>query len=176
MPNWCFHSLKFTGENKEKAIEVFDKLIELQRKNPESGVLPEDLYGINDIPSHDIALNTQTISVQRNPYMFDICHNDDYINYNTKWSPNEDDICVIADHFKCDFELFYEELGFSIYGKCIYTNGVLTDYMLDDSDFDQVDYDEDEDEYTFRNEKYESSDEAYCILLEEKINNQHSIV
>jgi len=175
MPNWCFHSLEFKGENKEKAIELFDQLIKLQSKNPDQGVLPEDLYTEKDIPSQDILILDKTVSVLRNPYMFDITHEDERISYNTKWSPNEDDIVIIADHFKCDFELSYEEMGNDIYGKCFYVNGELTDYMLNDDDFSQFTYDEDSDEYTFRDETYESHYDIYETLLEEKIKNKHTI-
>lgn len=94
------------------------------------------------------------------------------ILFDCRWKPNIYDFKAIADHFKADFELFYDEVANCVYGTFIYKNGEFHDVYLEREDFDQViesQDDDGDDVYTFRGEKYDDREDAYEILLEEKI-------
>jgi hypothetical protein len=112
-----------------------------------------------------------------NGYFFDILQEDDnlgMVQYQTKWSPNIEILQKIANYYKVDFTLDYEEMGNLIYGKATYKNGVGNDIYLEDDDFEQYQYNEEADCYHFESESYESDCEILETLLERKITKQQS--
>lgn len=160
MPNWCSNSVTFSGRNVSLAKKMFDDLVDKYDAGDGSGVKPDMIPDRQDGP---------------NPYMFEFRQNGDgtlddvsYI-YDTKWSPNIDDVQTIAKTLDCDFKMYYEEIGVGIYGYAQMVNGLFQEIDLDDTDTDQVEYDEDLDSYTFRDLEYESQYDCYEILLEEKL-------
>lgn len=152
MANWCFNTLEITGKEEcvEKVFELF-----------------QTMKNINDAEN----CGAKPFEEEPDKYFFDIDIYGDYINYQTKWAPNVEDVIKIADKFNVDFILSYEESGNGIYGEYHYTNKVLKDWCLDDNDFEQVSYDDDTEMYKFRDELWESETEPYDILLKEKIKN-----
>ena len=153
MANWCNNTLVFEGH--PKAIEqingLFKSMAEKQ-KTEDLGQLPDFVQDTDGV------------------YFFDI-YQDDYIQYQTKWSPNTEAVKQIAEHFKVGFTQDYEELGHSIYGKTIFEDGVLTDIYLDQQDFDSFDFEEETDIYHFEGKEYDSEWEILETLLERKIEN-----
>lgn len=88
--------------------------------------------------------------------------------YNTPWQPNVKDILPIAEKYKCDFTLSYEEMGCCLYGRYTYEAGELTDIWLTQEDIDQYEFNEETNMYIFDGEEYESSFYVLAILLERK--------
>lgn len=97
--------------------------------------------------------------------------NTEVFQYQTKWSPNIEIVQEIAEHYKVDFVLDYEEMGNLIYGQVSYYNGTLQDIYLEDEDFEQYEYNEETDKYDFEGKIYNSETEILEILLERKISN-----
>ena len=102
--------------------------------------------------------------------MFSINWDNDTVSYETRWSPNIEEMKQIADFYKTGFNYYYEELGNLVYGVARYENGVLTDTYLESSDFSLFDQIEDEDKWIFEGETYESEYDILEILLERKQN------
>lgn len=105
-------------------------------------------------------------------YFFNLYQNegeDGIFEYQTRWSPNTENLQIIAERFGLGFTHWYEEMGCLIYGVTVLRNGELTDTYLDDDDFNRYCYSEDDDAYYFEGEAYESNLEILETLLERKI-------
>lgn len=154
MANWCNNIVTFEGDSEKlKSINILFQQMREKEKAEECGQLPDFVKG-------DV-------------YFFDIIQEDEnesIFQYGTKWTPNIKAIQQIADHFGVEFIHEYEELGFLIYGRAIYTNGTLTEYDLEDEDFDKYEFNEEECTYTFADDIYQSEFDILEILLEDKIN------
>jgi hypothetical protein len=157
MANWCNNIIDFEGN--PEAIEQIQQLFETmakKEKEEEMGQLPDFV-------------------TQYNGYFFDIYWNDDdigFFQYQTKWSPNLEIVQEIAEYYKVNFVLDYEEMGNLVYGRAIFSDKLLTDIYLEDEDFDNYQFDEETDTYHFEGESYESDCEILETLLERKIANQ----
>jgi len=157
MANWCNNTLVFDGN--PEAIKQIQKLfISMAEK--------EEKDGMGQLPD---------FTTLYSGYFFDIyCDEEDLgiIQYQTKWSPNIEIVQQIADHYKMNFILDYEELGMLIYGRAIYQNETLTDTYLDDEDFEAFSFNENSDTYHFEGDTYYSEYEILEIVLERKIKEQ----
>ena len=157
MANWCNNIIDFEGN--PEAIEQIQQLFETmakKEKEEEMGQLPDFV-------------------TQYNGYFFEIYWNDDdigFFQYQTKWSPNLEIVQEIAEYYKVNFVLDYEEMGNLVYGRAIFSDKLLTDIYLEDEDFDNYQFDEETDTYHFEGESYESDCEILETLLERKIANQ----
>lgn len=157
MANWCNNIIDFEG--KPEAIEQIQQLFETMAKKgkeEEMGQLPDFV-------------------TQYNGCFFDIYWNDGdigFFQYQTKWSPNLEIVQEIAEYYKVNFVLDYEEMGNLVYGRAIFSDKLLTDIYLEDEDFDNYQFDEETDTYHFEGEIYESDCEILETLLERKIANQ----
>lgn len=157
MANWCNNIIDFEG--KPEAIEQIQQLFETmakKEKEEEMGQLPDFV-------------------TQYNGCFFDIYWNDGdigFFQYQTKWSPNLEIVQEIAEYYKVNFVLDYEEMGNLVYGRAIFSDKLLTDIYLEDEDFDNYQFDEETDTYHFEGEIYESDCEILETLLERKIANQ----
>jgi len=147
MANWCLNTVTFQAESAEidKLQELFLNM-QAQFMLKVAGQLPPFLKADTG-------------------YLFDIDMADNVLTYMTKWVPNADVICQIADHYDADFVMRYEECAMGIYGETAYTNGELTDICLEMEDFDQYSYDEGREVYLFEGDTFEDSDEILEILL-----------
>lgn len=160
MPNWCNNTVTFSGENADKANQMFKELYETQQKDPDHGVT----FGLIDIEN-----------IKRNPFMFNIYEEFDSVtrwSYQTKWAPNTEDLKLVADHVGCDFTHYYDEMGMLIYGRTQYIDKQEIEIDLDDKDFDSYSYSEEDDLYRFEDEVYESVYDILEILLDRKLNVQ----
>lgn len=153
MANWCYNVVTFeTNPNVlEQLKQLFESLAEKCEKD-EQGQLPAFIQN-------------------GNRYMFSINWEDDTVSYETKWSPNIEEMKQIADHYKTGFNYYYEELGNLVYGVVRYENSILTDTCLESADFGLFEENEDDDTWIFEGQKYESEFDILEILLERKQNN-----
>ncbi len=151
MANWCYNVVTFDNSNVLEQLKIlFESLAEKCEKE-EQGQLP------------DFIRNGER-------FMFNMNWEDDTVSYETRWSPNIEEMKQIADFYKTGFNYYYEELGNLVYGVARYENGVLTDTYLESSDFSLFDQIEDEDKWIFEGETYESEYDILEILLERKQN------
>ena len=154
MANMCSNAVAFQGkpETIKKIQKLFERMAEKEIEQ-QLGQLPD-------------------FTTIYTGYFFDIYWNEDgagEFQYQTRWSPNLEILEQIADHYKVNFVVNYEESGNLVYGRAIYESGELTDIYLESEDFDTYKFDEDTDTYHFEGETYESDCEILETLLERRI-------
>lgn len=155
MANWCNNKVMFTGvqDSLIKVETLFQTMIENESKG-----------NIGQIP--------QFIE-SKDGYFFEIYQDDTEectFEYETRWSPNIENLWTIANHYNVGFVLDYEESGCMVLGKTIFENEILTDYFLNQCDFQDCTYNAETDSYEFEGVIYEYKDDVMKILLERKIN------
>jgi len=154
MANMCSNTVAFEG--KPETIEKIQQLfIEMAEKEQEEqiGQLPD-------------------FTTIYNGYFFDIYYNEGdtgIFQYQTRWSPNLEILEQIAQYYKVDFILDYEEMGNLVYGRATFKNEELNDIYLEDEDFEAYEFDEETDTYHFEGKTYDSDCEILEIVLERKI-------
>lgn len=157
MANWCNNRIIFEGkpEKIEQIQQLFKALYEKQ-KQENCGQLPDFMGSENG------------------GYFFyiDLDYGEYEVRYLTKWFPNIEVVEQIAKHYNVDFMQEYEEIGWCIYGKAIFTNGILTDTHLKYEEFGNFDFNKETNTCLFEGEEYESEYNILEILLERKIENQ----
>jgi len=146
-------------EGKSEAIEQIQQLFKsMAEKEQEEkcGQLPE------------------FVSEDNGGYFFEIFQYDDVTGiyqYETKWSPNIEEVQAIAEHYNVNFTLDYEELGNGVYGRATFSDKVLTDIYLEGEDFEKFEFDEETDTYHFEGTEYNSEWDILETLLERKMEN-----
>jgi hypothetical protein len=155
MANICNNTLLFSG--KEINLKAVREMLEwmVVDTNEGHGAMPSFITNLND------------------GYMFDVyLDKTDYISYWTKWCPNEEVIKLIADKYKVDFVLDYEELGCGLFGRFFYNHKTkqLIDYCLTDDEMSVVDTNDNGD-YIYNGEEIECPEDIYTEILNQKIKN-----
>ncbi len=156
MANWCRHWVEFSGEKDavEKVLDVFYAMQEKQ-KTENVGHKPDFIKEVSQDWFFDIEV--------------DYDENDGHVVvYNTKWSPNLEDLEAIAVHCGVNFSVDYEELGENIFGKAILTDAGIVRYDLEDEDFDLYSYSEEDDIYTYNGEFIDCEADILEKLFEER--------
>lgn len=150
MPNWCSNTILFNG--KQSQLKKIQRLFEgMERKEQK-----ENRGQIPDFIKSDTG------------YFFNIRWEEGTLYYETRWGPNTDIAIGIADHFKVDFTLWFDEPMMMVYGRAEYRDKINTLTELDNEDFDLYEFDEENDNWKFEGEIYDSEYEIKDILLERK--------
>jgi hypothetical protein len=167
MANWCSNYLTFQGDAVKinEVKKCFDEMIARQ-KEVQEGVAPAFFKDMKCLDRYFFDLYTPDDDAPLDQTAFNV-------QYETKWSPNIEDVTAIVKHFEVDCEYDYSETGNGIYGKFTYESatGTENDVCLDDDDFGKFNYLEASDIYTFEGNEYESDGEILETLLERKLNN-----
>jgi hypothetical protein len=113
MANYCSNSVLFLGDpNTVAEIRQMFAQIESQQQRINKYHLPDFVTGDKG-------------------HMLDICFNEDWINYESRWQPNLDLLVQVADHYGVDFISRFDEMSNGIYGEAIYQdNDLKTIYRL----------------------------------------------
>ena len=150
MANWCMNTVTFSGDdNNLKQLKNLLKEMARKCRKTQLGQIPDFV-------------------AKENTHFFDISLTQNKICYVTKWSPNNEVLKQIADHFKLDFVNNYDELANGIFGEAIYKNGILLDVSLDLPDFQLYHYDKDLESYVFEGNTYEQEWDIFLKLLDAK--------
>ncbi|MGK6342485.1 hypothetical protein ACMGDK_09615 [Chryseobacterium sp. DT-3] len=119
MANWCNNTVVFTG-----TPEAIDQITLLFKTIAEMGQqidfdkLPAFLTGTEDYFFCYISYNEGG-----------------KIEYETRWTPNIEAVLQIAQHYKVDFVLDYQEVGNCLFGRATYAKSVFHNIYLDPHDF-----------------------------------------
>ena len=150
MANWCFNTVRFTGEPEQlKKVTLLFLNLQVTQIIDEKGQLPDFVKG-----------NTG--------HLFDLKMENGELDFCTKWTPNPEVMAQVADYFQLDFTQDYSETANGIYGQFVYKKGVLRDICLEIEDFARYSYDEDKESYLFEGDYYEDDSEILQILLERR--------
>ena len=139
MANWCDNTVRFSGDEKQlkhRYILLFRRLGQKGKKEM-LGQMPNFIS-------------------KKKSHFFDISVKNDTVCYVTKWTPNNDVLKEIADHFELDFTNRYDELANGIFGEASCQNGIILDIQLDLLDFQAYDYDKELLAYVYEGNSYES--------------------
>lgn len=128
MPNWCYNTIEFKGEQKKlnNLNKLLHKTVDIQNATGNGQIL-HSLEGAID------------------GYMFDISGielGDEYLTFyfHSKWNPIPNDIVRIAELFNLHFTYDYEELNMGVYGKYTFTiidgESHLEEQVANDEDID----------------------------------------
>jgi hypothetical protein len=152
MANICNNTLEFSGED-ENMKNVYALFLELKKYNEEKkeGAMPDFLN-------------------HKEGYFFDLFVEEACsIGYWTKWCPNEAVVRDIADKYKVDFVLHYEELGCGLFGKFVYDHETqtLADFCLTEEDMDVVSCN-DGGIYFYQGKEIECPEDIYIEILNKK--------
>lgn len=151
MPNWCWNSVEFTGEQKnvENLCKLLEKTVDMQEKTG----MGQLLFGLDG---------------SIDGYMFDICNIDSdegwvSLAFQSRWSPIPNDMVRIAELFNLQFTYDYEESGMGLFGKYTFEiidkEGTLYEQSASEEDIKECTFkeenDEEEEETGFDYEKLE---------------------
>lgn len=158
MANWCDNYVSFYGdeENVAKVIDCFKEMETRSNEFRGQGVVPKQY---NDVCEEG--------------FFFDIFIDGESISYQSKWSPNIEDLNKVAKEYGISYSCRYYEPGNLVYGKCSFKDGVFSDVYLLDADFPEYDFEKDA--YTVDGKIIESEEEYLSDTLEKKINNLKTI-
>lgn len=132
MANWCSNYVTFKGGDIASLRKEFNNCIET---NKNFGWIPN---GVSEDSRHIFDFD----------FRGDLEGNDELSAYFTsKWYPPIEALVFLADTFSCSFELLYEELGCSVYGRRTYDRGVMMVAELDDSELESLGDDNDFDRF-----------------------------
>jgi hypothetical protein len=147
MPNWCSNYTTFKGskENIEALNNAINKAIERETAERQA----------------------QTIhsSEVKEGYFFDLYsngieHGELTIFYDTRWSPNIDDLAVLCKEYGVDAETEFNEPGCQVHGIAwVYADGTYKDEYVEQEFLDSIEYDITTDLYTYNGEEYEVFEE-----------------
>ncbi|HTD98364.1 MAG TPA: hypothetical protein VK668_03725 [Mucilaginibacter sp.] len=153
MANWCFNTVRFTGEP-AKVKQVIFQFLNLRLKEMETGhgQLPDFIKGETN-------------------YFFELSVKGGTVTFVTRWIPPVEIMVEIAKHYAVDFEFDFEEIANGIYGKAIYRNGKATVFNLSAADFAAYDFDEDAGKYRFEGQYYDDNAEIFELMLKRKMEN-----
>jgi hypothetical protein len=154
MANMCINFLTITGEDLTKIREQ----LKLASKSNQSW-LPEGLEGRDNMR-----------------WMFDIYIVNDYedlieVQCETKWAQLDKELKAIGKIFNVNISNQYEELSSNLYGYSYFDIETMTttDICLDEEDLGRVVDDEESGFYLLDGEFCENRDEAYDVMLQNKI-------
>lgn len=142
MSNWCYNRLR--TDNNQVFVE-FERICKLNQTEGYG----QQLFGQGD-------------------YLFELEIDDNDLKYETKWTPNTDDILGLAIKYNFDYEHYYEELGNLIMGETKFIGNRYYHRELTDNDFDLIEFDEETEMYSFDGNTSDTPDQFYQELLDNK--------
>jgi hypothetical protein len=151
MANWCFNTVRFTGEeNRLTEIKELFQGMAARSIAEEKGQLPPFI-------------------TSEEGYFFEVDFSGDYLCYQTRWTPNLELMHKVGKYFGVDYTHDYDESSNGIYGQANYRNGHWRDIYLGDAEFEQYHYLDDTELYYFEGDTYDTDGEILETLLERKI-------
>jgi hypothetical protein len=167
MANWCCNMVTFNGpqENLQNLLKILEDMT--KRCNDTGfGVIPILQEGPDDGYFFNITVEDENVNEEVDePFII--------IRYDTKWSPNQENLKWIAVKFGVDFVQEYEEGGNKMYGQYRLMHlddpegePILQHRFLSDEEYIQCMFLESDDGKT-RHNRDEVTDEKWDELLEE---------
>lgn len=148
MPNWCYNSVIFSGdkENLNALAEAIKDAVQKEMSEKKA----QKIHSLDEVVDG---------------YFFDIYHevHSDKIKmlYESKWSPNIDDVAELCKEYKVSAEHEYKECAEQLYGNVYYDeSGEYTEDAIPQEFLDLISYDADESGmYVYDGQYWESEDD-----------------
>ena len=144
MPNWCSNYVTFSGD-KEK-IKQLNNAFEAAEKAEKAERQGQKIHSLESI---------------KDGYFFEIYFDafDESITlqFETRWSPNIEDVAQLCLEYEVTAEHEYEECGMQLYGTTTYAiDGTYIDEQVNQEFLDLIEYDEESGLYLYNDESWES--------------------
>jgi len=153
MANWCSNHVEYKGEE-ANISSLLEELRELEKENEKTG------SGVRPSEEGDLQ------------YMFDLQVVDEYFLFESKWTPANDSLKFLAKKHGVTLENGYYEPGMMLYGNWTSDGETEKDISLDQEEWDSVTAgDEFASHYIYNGEEYECEEDAFDLILKEKIKN-----
>lgn len=144
MPNWCNNTVIFSGdkENLDKLTSALNAAKKLEDETREA----QKIHNLGEVVEG---------------YFFSIYYerleNEIYFQYETRWSPNIEDVALLCKEFKVSAHHEYTEPGCQIYGTATYDeSGEYTDEQIEQEFLDLIEYDDESGMYLYEGEYWGS--------------------
>jgi hypothetical protein len=140
MPNWCNNTVIFSGDKEN--LNALNIALANAKKAEKEENQAQKIHNLGDVVEG---------------YFFDIYFDryDDHIilQYETRWSPNQEDLALLCKEYKVSAEHKYSESGIQIYGTTIYNeSGEYTDEQVNQEFLDLIEYDDESSVYIYNGE------------------------
>ena len=147
MPNWCFNTVTFSGD--EENLNALNIALADAKKAEKEENQAQKIHNLGDVVEG---------------YFFDIYFEvyDDHITlqYQTRWSPNQEDLALLCKEYKVSAEHEYSESGMQIYGTTTYNeSGEYTDEQVKQEFLDLIEYDDESSVYIYNGEIWDNEDD-----------------
>lgn len=152
MPNWCYNSVIFSGD-KENLNALAEAIKDAEQKET-SEKKAQKIHSLDEV---------------KEGYFFDIYfeRREDCVTfqYETRWSPNIEDVAELCKEYKVSAEHEYSECGMQLYGTVYYNeSGEYTEEQVHQEFLDLIEYDDESGMYVYNGQQWESEDD----LIEEE--------
>ena len=147
MPNWCANYTTFRGskENIEALNNAINKAIERETAEKQA----QKIHSSEVKDGHFFDL-----------YNYGIEHEELRVLYETRWSPNLDDLALLCKEFGVDAETEFNEPGCQVHGTAnLYSDGTYAEECVEQEFLDLIEWDMDTSLYTYNGEEYEVFEE-----------------
>ena len=143
MPNWCFNTVTFSGD--EESLNALNIALADAKKAEKEENQAQKIHSLGDVVEG---------------YFFDIYYerleNEIYFQYETRWSPNIEDLALLCKEYKVSAEHEYSESGMQIYGTATYdASGEYTDEQIEQEFLDLIEYNDESGTYLYNNEYWD---------------------
>lgn len=149
MPNWCFNYVIFSGDKENlNALNIaLTNAEKLERETREA----QKIHSLDEV---------------KEGYFFDI-YSEDYsdknyitLQYETRWSPNIDDVAELCKEYKVSAMHDYSEPGMQVYGTVAYEkSGEYTEEQIHQEFLDLIEYDDESGMYVYEGAYWDSEDD-----------------
>lgn len=147
MPNWCSNYVIFSGDKDN--LNAFNKALTNAEKAEQEQKQGQKIHSLDEV---------------KDGYFFDIYHeqHDDHTTllYETRWSPNIDDVAELCREYKVSAMHDYSEPGCQVYGTVAYDkSGEYTEEQVHQEFLDLIEYDDESGMYVYEGQQWESEDD-----------------
>lgn len=149
MPNWCYNSVIFSGdkENLNALAEAIKDAVQKEMSEKKA----QKIHSLSEVVEG---------------YFFDI-YSEDYsdknyitLQYETRWSPNIDDVAELCREYKVSAMHDYSEPGMQVYGTVAYEkSGEYTEEQIHQEFLDLIEYDDESGMYVYEGAYWECEDD-----------------
>lgn len=147
MPNWCSNYVIFSGDKDN--INALAEAIKDAEQKETSEKKAQKIHSLDEV---------------KEGYFFDIYfeRREDCVilQYETRWSPNIDDVAELCKEYKVSAEHEYSEPGMQVYGTVAYEkSGEYTEEQVHQEFLDLIEYDDESGMYVYEGEIWDSEND-----------------
>jgi len=147
MPNWCFNYVIFNGD--KESLDKLTTTLDNAKKSEEEQRQAQKIHSLDEVVEG---------------YFFDIYfeRREDcaILQYETRWTPNIEDVAELCKEYKVSAMHDYSEPGMQVYGTVAYEkSGEYTEEQVHQEFLDLIEYDDESGMYLYDGQYWECEDD-----------------